>query len=92
MGSISLSFSKRSRLSLSMLQIFTPQSRRQRGASIVEYVLLLALIALVGLTAYRSIGTKMRDGAYTNIADGMNGTYDGSSSGQGGCPDTGGCG
>jgi len=35
--------------------------RDTRGLSTVEYIILLALVAIVGITAWRSFGTKVGD-------------------------------
>ena len=52
----------RSTLIRAQLFLFTPRHREDRGASLVEYALLLALIAVVCLVAVNTIGEPTKSG------------------------------
>ena len=49
---------------------FEPKSRSQRGASMVEYAVLLMLIVLVGLVALRGFGGKV-SAQFSDINDSL---------------------
>lgn len=46
------------------------QERQERGASLVEYALLLALIAIVCVAAVTALGTNL-EGSYDRSTDSM---------------------
>jgi pilus assembly protein Flp/PilA len=48
----------------------TQRDRRERGASLVEYALLLALIAIVCVVAVSAVGTNL-SGSYDSTTDSM---------------------
>lgn len=48
------------------------RSNRQRGASLVEYSLLVALIAVVSITAVSNLGTSVSS-QYTSISEKLGG-------------------
>ena len=50
------------------LGVFLPGGRSERAASLVEYALLLALIALVCVVAVTQLGTTVRDNGYESIS------------------------
>ncbi len=52
-----------------MFQLFLTNSDDDRGASMVEYALLVVLIAIVVLVAVVSVGTEV-SGMYSEIASG----------------------
>jgi pilus assembly protein Flp/PilA len=49
------------------------QAKTERGASLVEYALLVALIAVVVIGAVTLIGTSARD-TFDNVGDELQGT------------------
>jgi pilus assembly protein Flp/PilA len=53
-----------------MLSLLRAVSRDEEGATMVEYALLVALIAVVVIVAVRSIGTSV-NGTLTNAADNL---------------------
>lgn len=59
--------------------------RASRGATLVEYVLLVSLIALTVIIGVRILGQNLNN-AYTDIGDGFGST----SGGGGSCPSCGG--
>jgi pilus assembly protein Flp/PilA len=51
-------------------------TRDQRGASLIEYVLLIGIVALVAIAGFRAFGTSVRDKIrqQSTAVDGVNGT------------------
>lgn len=43
-----------------------PEQRKQKGASLVEYALLVALISVIAIVAIRAVGTKVSQ-RFSNI-------------------------
>ena len=50
------------------IEVHEPEVDRERGASLVEYALLLALIAIVCVVAVAAIGTNL-EGSYDSTTD-----------------------
>jgi pilus assembly protein Flp/PilA len=59
------------------MQKFIARIRREDGQALVEYALILALIAVVAIGALTAIGTGV-DGILNAIADAINGALPGS--------------
>ena len=55
-----------------MLKRLIEAARDEEGASMVEYGLLLALVAVVAMVALTPLGTSVRD-TFQNVADAVTG-------------------
>ena len=56
-----------------LVSFFQSLQRREEGASLVEYALLLALIAVVAIVAIQALGTNSRDKLQT-VSDAVGGS------------------
>lgn len=56
---------------LMMHTVDAVQGRKERGATMVEYGLMLALIAIVCIAAVTLIGTNLRDNIFNPIANAL---------------------
>jgi len=57
-----------------MIKLVGLQKNTQQGASIIEYILLLALIAIVAIGVVKIVGEKIGDpdsGSFARIEDGI---------------------